>query len=76
REAMALLGREPKPKVEAPLTHHVPEELEPSKTEIGAWYFLSRSNALTISLSSATSDETTGGEELVLTFTTTALLRD
>ncbi|GJX05890.1 uncharacterized mitochondrial protein-like protein [Tanacetum coccineum] len=33
--AMVLLGREPEPEVEAPLTHHVPEELEPGKTELG-----------------------------------------
>nr|GEX91985.1 reverse transcriptase domain-containing protein [Tanacetum cinerariifolium] len=40
------------------------------------WFFLSRSNALTISLSSATSDEIAGVEELVLTLATTALARD
>ncbi|GJW09573.1 hypothetical protein Tco_1575400 [Tanacetum coccineum] len=42
----------------------------------GVWFFLSRINALTISFSSATSDETAGVEELVLTFETMALLRD
>ncbi|GJU92715.1 hypothetical protein Tco_1317471 [Tanacetum coccineum] len=42
----------------------------------GVWFFLSRSNALTISLTSATSDETAGVEELVLTLATMALLRD
>nr|GFB04066.1 hypothetical protein [Tanacetum cinerariifolium] len=45
--------------------------------EAGAenWFFLSKSNALTISLSSATSDEIDGVEELVLTLATTALAR-
>nr|GFB13865.1 hypothetical protein [Tanacetum cinerariifolium] len=45
--------------------------------EAGAedWFFLSKSNALTMSLSSATSDETAGVEELVLTLATTALAR-
>nr|GFC53732.1 hypothetical protein [Tanacetum cinerariifolium] len=45
--------------------------------EAGAedWFFLSRSNALTISLSLATSDEIAGVEELVLTLVTTALAR-
>ncbi|GKG03129.1 hypothetical protein Tco_0310765, partial [Tanacetum coccineum] len=44
----------------------------------GSWslVFLSRINALTISFSSATSDETAGVKELVLTFETMALLRD
>ncbi|GJV23690.1 hypothetical protein Tco_1376385 [Tanacetum coccineum] len=40
------------------------------------WFFLSRSKALTISLSSATSGETPGVEELVLTLETIALLRE
>ncbi|GJR44748.1 hypothetical protein Tco_1312851 [Tanacetum coccineum] len=40
------------------------------------WFFLSRINALTISFSSAISDETAGGEEFVLTLETMALLRD
>nr|GFD00274.1 hypothetical protein [Tanacetum cinerariifolium] len=40
------------------------------------WFFLSRSNALTISLSSATSDEMAGVEELAFTLATTALARD
>nr|GEZ26902.1 reverse transcriptase domain-containing protein [Tanacetum cinerariifolium] len=46
--------------------------------EAGAedWFFLSRSNALTKSLSSETSDEIAGVEELVLTLATTALARD
>nr|GFC20375.1 hypothetical protein [Tanacetum cinerariifolium] len=46
--------------------------------ETGAedWFFLSKSNALTKSLSSATSDETAGVEELVPTLATTALARD
>nr|GEZ62669.1 hypothetical protein [Tanacetum cinerariifolium] len=38
--------------------------------------FLSKSNALTISLSSATSDEMAGVDELVPTLATTALARD
>ncbi|GJS58528.1 hypothetical protein Tco_0653312 [Tanacetum coccineum] len=42
----------------------------------GVWFFLSRINALTISFSSTTSDETVGVEELVLTLETMALLRD
>ncbi|GJW69948.1 hypothetical protein Tco_0126865 [Tanacetum coccineum] len=42
----------------------------------GVWFFLSRINALTISFSSAISDETAGVEELVLTLETMALLRD
>ncbi|GJR28140.1 hypothetical protein Tco_1104372 [Tanacetum coccineum] len=41
----------------------------------GVWFFLSRINALTISFSSATSDETARVEELVLTLETMALLR-
>nr|GFC81216.1 hypothetical protein [Tanacetum cinerariifolium] len=40
------------------------------------WFFLSRSNVLTISLSSETSNEIAGVEELVLTLATTALARD
>ncbi|GKC75808.1 hypothetical protein Tco_1126582, partial [Tanacetum coccineum] len=40
-----------------------------------AWFFLSKSNARTISLSSATSDEIAGVEEFVLTLATTALAR-
>nr|GFD44861.1 hypothetical protein [Tanacetum cinerariifolium] len=45
--------------------------------EAGAedWFFLSRSNALTISLSSAMSDEIAGVKELVLTLAMTALAR-
>nr|GFA61947.1 hypothetical protein [Tanacetum cinerariifolium] len=42
----------------------------------GDWFFLSKSNALTMSLSSATSDEMTGVDELVPTLATTALARD
>nr|GFD02864.1 hypothetical protein [Tanacetum cinerariifolium]GFD45204.1 hypothetical protein [Tanacetum cinerariifolium] len=40
------------------------------------WFFLSRSNALTKSLSSATSDEIAGVEEFEFTLATTALARD
>nr|GEY28353.1 reverse transcriptase domain-containing protein [Tanacetum cinerariifolium] len=40
------------------------------------WFFLSKSNALTISLSSATSDEMAGVDELILTLATTALDHD
>nr|GFB65824.1 hypothetical protein [Tanacetum cinerariifolium] len=40
------------------------------------WFFLSRSNALTMSLSSATSDEMAGVEELKFTLATTSLARD
>ncbi|GJX34671.1 hypothetical protein Tco_0246228 [Tanacetum coccineum] len=40
-----------------------------------AWFFLSKSNARTISLSSATSGETTWVEEFALTLATTALAR-
>nr|GEV49276.1 hypothetical protein [Tanacetum cinerariifolium] len=40
------------------------------------WFFLSRSNALTMSLSSATSDEMAGVEEFEFTLATTALARD
>nr|GEY85225.1 reverse transcriptase domain-containing protein [Tanacetum cinerariifolium] len=40
------------------------------------WFLLSKSNALTMSLSSATSDEITGVDELVPTLATTALARD
>ncbi|GKF95650.1 hypothetical protein Tco_0288385, partial [Tanacetum coccineum] len=36
-----------------------------------AWFFLSKGNARTISLSSATSDETAWVEEFVLTLATT-----
>nr|GFB56323.1 hypothetical protein [Tanacetum cinerariifolium] len=56
----------------------IPLELEEREPVVGAgaWFFLSRSNALTISFSSATSDEIVGVEELVLTLATTALLRD
>nr|GEZ77576.1 hypothetical protein [Tanacetum cinerariifolium] len=39
-------------------------------------FFLFRSNALTIILSSATSNEIAGVEDLVLTLATTALARD
>nr|GFC89729.1 hypothetical protein [Tanacetum cinerariifolium] len=42
----------------------------------GDWFFWSKSNALTISLSSATSDEMAGVDEFVLTLATTALARD
>ncbi|GKG13322.1 hypothetical protein Tco_0350282, partial [Tanacetum coccineum] len=42
----------------------------------GAWDFLSRSKAFTISFSSATSGEIPGVEELELTFATTGLLRE
>nr|GFC06611.1 hypothetical protein [Tanacetum cinerariifolium] len=42
----------------------------------GDWFFLSKSNTLTISLSSTTSDEMAGVDELVLTIATTALARD
>ncbi|GJU42558.1 hypothetical protein Tco_1195515 [Tanacetum coccineum] len=42
----------------------------------GVWFFLSRINALTISLSSATSGETAGLKEFVLTLIQLALLRD
>nr|GFD18973.1 hypothetical protein [Tanacetum cinerariifolium] len=42
----------------------------------GDWFFLSKSNALTISLSSATSDEMAGVDELVPTLATTALAYD
>nr|GFD61764.1 hypothetical protein [Tanacetum cinerariifolium] len=42
----------------------------------GDWLFLSKSNALTISLSSATSDEMAEVDELVPTLATTALARD
>nr|GEZ32848.1 reverse transcriptase domain-containing protein [Tanacetum cinerariifolium] len=41
----------------------------------GDWFFLSKSNALTMSLSSTTSDEMAGVDELVPTFATTALAR-
>nr|GFC69082.1 hypothetical protein [Tanacetum cinerariifolium] len=46
--------------------------------EVGArdWFFLSKSNALTMTLSSATSDEMAGVDELVPTLATTALARD
>ncbi|GKB37155.1 hypothetical protein Tco_0882097 [Tanacetum coccineum] len=44
--------------------------------EAGVWFFLSRINARTMSLSSATSDETAGVEELVLILATTALFLD
>nr|GFB97083.1 hypothetical protein [Tanacetum cinerariifolium] len=40
------------------------------------WFFLSRSNALTMSLSSATSDEMVGVEEFEFTLETTALAHD
>nr|GFD12296.1 hypothetical protein [Tanacetum cinerariifolium] len=39
------------------------------------WFFLSKSNALTMSLSSATSFEMAGVDELVPTLATTALAR-
>nr|GFB04834.1 hypothetical protein [Tanacetum cinerariifolium] len=42
----------------------------------GDWFFLSKSNALTMSLSSATSDEMTRVDELVPTLATTALAPD
>nr|GFC30007.1 hypothetical protein [Tanacetum cinerariifolium] len=42
----------------------------------GDWFFLSKSNALTMSLSSATSNEMAGVNELVPTLATTALARD
>nr|GFA39729.1 hypothetical protein [Tanacetum cinerariifolium] len=42
----------------------------------GDWFFLSKSNALTISLSSATSDKMAGVDELVPTLATTALASD
>nr|GEU58602.1 reverse transcriptase domain-containing protein [Tanacetum cinerariifolium] len=42
----------------------------------GDWFFSSKSNALTMSLSSATSDEMAGVEELVPTLATTALAID
>nr|GFD49598.1 hypothetical protein [Tanacetum cinerariifolium] len=42
----------------------------------GDWFFLSKSNALTISLSSATSNEMAGVDELVPTLATIALARD
>nr|GEZ62367.1 hypothetical protein [Tanacetum cinerariifolium] len=42
----------------------------------GDWFFLSKSNALTISLSSATSDEMVGVDELVPTLATTTLAHD
>nr|GFD01673.1 hypothetical protein [Tanacetum cinerariifolium] len=41
----------------------------------GDWFFLSKSNALTMPLSSATSDEMDGVDELVPTLATTALAR-
>ncbi|GKB86678.1 hypothetical protein Tco_0958950 [Tanacetum coccineum] len=44
--------------------------------EAGVWFFLSRINARTMSLSSATSDETAWVEELVLILATTALFLD
>nr|GFD03862.1 hypothetical protein [Tanacetum cinerariifolium] len=40
------------------------------------WFFLSRSNALTMSLSSVTSDEMAEVEELKFTLATTTLARD
>nr|GFC81935.1 hypothetical protein [Tanacetum cinerariifolium] len=43
---------------------------------VGDWFFLSKSNAVTMSLSSATSDEMDGVDELVPTLETTALARD
>nr|GEU84613.1 glutamyl-tRNA(Gln) amidotransferase subunit A, chloroplastic/mitochondrial [Tanacetum cinerariifolium] len=42
----------------------------------GDWFFLSKSNALTMSLSSATSDEMAGVDELVPSLATTALACD
>nr|GFC82318.1 hypothetical protein [Tanacetum cinerariifolium] len=42
----------------------------------GDWFFLSKSNALTMSLSSATSNEMTGVDDLVPTLAMTALARD
>nr|GFD41749.1 hypothetical protein [Tanacetum cinerariifolium] len=38
----------------------------------GDWFFLSKSNTLTMSLSSATSDEMAGVDELVPTLATTS----
>nr|GFA86828.1 hypothetical protein [Tanacetum cinerariifolium] len=43
--------------------------------EAGDWFFLSKSNALTMSLSSATSNEMDGVDELIPTLATTALAR-
>nr|GFD39030.1 hypothetical protein [Tanacetum cinerariifolium] len=42
----------------------------------GDWFFLSKTKALTMSLSSATSDEMTEVDELVPTLATTALAHD
>nr|GFD09601.1 hypothetical protein [Tanacetum cinerariifolium] len=42
----------------------------------GDWFFLSKSNAWTMSLSSATSDEMAGVDELIPTLETNALARD
>ncbi|GKF43369.1 hypothetical protein Tco_0129921 [Tanacetum coccineum] len=58
------------------LPHKLHNFAQPLFTRAGVWFFLSRINALTISLSSATSGETDGVKELVLTLATTALLRD
>ncbi|GJR39555.1 hypothetical protein Tco_1203371 [Tanacetum coccineum] len=58
-------------KLEVVMGSGLPEELEWSR----AWFFLSKSNARTISLSSATSGETAWVEEFVLTLATTALAR-
>nr|GFD13820.1 hypothetical protein [Tanacetum cinerariifolium] len=46
------------------------------EVEAEDWFFLSKSNALIKSLSSATSDETTGVEELVPALAKTAFARD
>ncbi|GJT19808.1 hypothetical protein Tco_0878514 [Tanacetum coccineum] len=55
------------------------DEPEVDKSDLGGswvWFFLSRINARTMSLSSATSDETAWVEELVLILATTALFLD
>ncbi|GJT03054.1 hypothetical protein Tco_0824223 [Tanacetum coccineum] len=71
--AMVLLGREPEPEVEAVLLFM---NLVIRSGKLWELVFLSRIKALTISFSSATSDETAGVEELVFTLETMALLRD
>ncbi|GJV07216.1 hypothetical protein Tco_1344872 [Tanacetum coccineum] len=80
---MVLVGEKPEPEVEAVIT--IPnfgdqDKLVLVEIDFGAgaevWFFLSRINALTISFSSTTSDETAGVEEFVLTLETMALLRD
>ncbi|GJW97011.1 hypothetical protein Tco_0178819 [Tanacetum coccineum] len=47
-----------------------------TERELEFGFSYQRINALTISFSSATSDETVGVEELILTFATMAMLRD